>query len=552
MSEIFITGHRNPDMDAICSAWAYAYLKNIIDPANTYIPVRCGNMNENTREQFSRLGLEPPRFMKDARTHVEAVYRSTTWQMDPHDPLFDLVSLYSEHRPSVVPIIHKGEYRGLLSVDDINSHFLRENSTARPIYTFMVDNFPKVIRGGRFLYRGEQDSFSAPLIVGAIRYEAFCDFVDKIPDAELPVVVVGARDRHIAKAVARGVPAIIITGLRAGSLPDVDFAGYKGTVFTCDTDTAEALRLLRMTQPVGALLTEELPKVQKDVLFEDAKKQLADSEFRGLPVFDGDTWIGFVTRRCFLERPRMQVIMIDHNEADQSLPGIDEAEIVEIIDHHRLGAVRTRTPIFIASEPVGSSCTIVYHLYKRNNVDITPQVAKVLLSGIVSDTVTLKSPTTTDKDRAAVEDLCAIAGVEDLLAFREELFKAGASLSKQDPMKLIESDFKQYTESGVRIGIGQCEVTSLAELDEVYEKLKDALEAVRLHHGLDWALFLITDVIKEGSILISTPQPRFEPLFAYQRMEDGRYLLPGVMSRKKQLLPEILRVLDEAGSSRSF
>lgn len=548
MSEIFITGHKNPDMDAICSAWGYAQLKNIIDPENTYIPVRCGHLNENTRALFQRLGVEPPRFMKDAQTHVEAVYRSTTWQMDPNDPIYDLVSLYSEHSPSVVPIIHKGEYRGLLSVDDINGHFLRENSIDRPIYSFMVDNFPKVIRGGRFLRRGEKDVFDAPLIVGAMKYENFCDYLNGIPRDELPLVVVGARDRHIAKAVACGVPAIIITGLKAGALPQVDLSGYRGTVFTCDIDTAEALRLLRMTQPIGALLREELPPLQKDMLFEDAKKKLADSEFRGLPVFDGDTWIGFITRRCFLERPRTQIIMIDHNEADQSLPGVEDAEVVEIVDHHRLGAIRTRAPIFIACEPVGSSCTVVYHLFQRNKVEIPPHVATLLLSGIVSDTVMLKSPTTTDKDRLAVDTLCALAGVSDLAQFGEELFKAGASLSKQDPIALIEGDFKVYTESGVRIGVGQCEVSSLAELDEVFDSLMTALESVRARHGLDWAMFLITDVVKEGSVLISTRQPRFEPLIAYSRGEDGRYLLPGVMSRKKQLLPEILRVLDEAGA----
>lgn len=543
MGEVYITGHRNPDMDSVCSAWCYARLKNAIDPANTYLPVRCGHMNENTKAQFAQLGIMPPPFMKDVRPRVSSVVSHATWEMAPDDPVYELVTLYSQHRPSVVPIVEHGVYQGLLSVDDINGYFLKENAENRPVYHFLVENFPKVLRG-RFLKRGLSDDFTAALMVGAMPFPVFKEHIEGLGEHK-PLLVVGNRKDHIKFAVENQFPAIILTGLKPGTMPEVDFSPFQGTVFMSEEDTAETLRLLRMTLPLRHLLGAAPPQVQLEMLFDDAKRLLADSEFRGLPVYDGEKWVGFVTRRCFLERPRTKVIMVDHNELAQSIPGLEDADIVEIIDHHRLGTVKTRDPIFIASEPLGSTCTIVYHLYQRWQVPVDERTARLLLSGILSDTVILKSPTTTFDDCTVAQELCELAGIPDLQTFGEELFRAGASLCDQDPRKLIECDFKQYKESGVKFGIGQCEVTTLADVDEVKEVFIKTLEEISVAYALDWALFLITDVVKEGSVLLCTPYPRSEGKLAYTCESDGKYLLPGVLSRKKQLLPEILRVLEE-------
>ncbi|MFA6689457.1 MAG: putative manganese-dependent inorganic diphosphatase [Sphaerochaetaceae bacterium] len=543
MGEVYITGHRNPDMDSVCSAWCYARLKNAIDPDNIYLPVRCGHMNENTKAQFAQLGIVPPPFMKDVRPKVASVVSHATWEMAPDDPVYELVTLYSQHRPSVVPIVDRGVYQGLLSVDDINSYFLKENAENRPVYHFLVENFPKVLHG-RFLKRGMSTDFSAALMVGAMPFQIFKEHIEAL-GGHKPILVVGNRKDHIKFAVENQFPAIILTGLKPGAMPEVDFSQFHGTVFMSEEDTAETLRLLRMTLPLRHLLGETPPSVQLDMLFDDAKRLLSDSEFRGLPVYDGDSWVGFVTRRCFLERPRTKVIMVDHNELSQSIPGLEDADVVEIIDHHRLGTVKTRDPIFIASEPLGSTCTIVYHLYQRWQVPVDEQTARLLLSGIISDTVILKSPTTTGDDRAVVQDLCELAGIPDLQEFGEALFRAGASLCDQDPRKLIEADFKQYKEFGVKFGIGQCEVTTLSDVDEVKASFIKTLEEICVSYALDWALFLITDVVKEGSVLLCTPFPRSEGKLAYTRESEGKYLLPGVLSRKKQLLPEILRVLEE-------
>ena len=544
MAEIYISGHRNPDMDSVCAAYSYAHLKNKIDQTNTYIPVRCGNLNDSTKAQFERLGVVPPAFIKDVRTRVVSVTRTAKSVLQVTDPVYKLVSLYGQAiQPSVVPVLENETYRGLLSVDEVSSFVLKENCGTRPVYHFVVDNFSKVLRG-RYLKKGEQFFFDAPIVVGAMRYTVFCKHMEALLEQK-PILVVGDREDHIRKAVEMQIPGIILTGLENGLTSQVDFDSYQGTVFVSELDTAETLRLLRLSIPVTQLMKQEPPVIQDDCLFDEAKSILSDSEFRGLPVFHGNEWRGFITRRCFLEKPKTKLIMVDHNEPEQSVPGIDEAEVVEIIDHHRLGAAKTRHPIYICCEPLGSTCTIIYNLFVRHEVEISEQLAKVLLSGIVSDTVMLKSPTTTFEDFTAVQDLCHLAGIEDMRTFGETMFSSGASLAKEDPHKMLEADFKQYKELGVRFGIGQCEVTTLSDVDEYKASYLHGLEELKRAYALDWAMFLITDVVKENSVLLMTSMPIAEHKLAYVKQGEGKFLLPGVLSRKKQLLPEILRVLEE-------
>ncbi len=531
-------------MDSVCAAYSYAYLKNKLDPSNTYTPVRCGNLNDTTKAQFDRLEVQAPAFIKDVRSRVSSVTRVPNTVLQTTDPVYNLVSFYGKaNQSSVIPILEGKAYKGLLSVDEVSSFVLRENSGSRPVYHFVPENFPKVLRG-KFIKRGELTSFDAPIVVGAMRYTIFCKHMEALIEKK-PILVVGDREDHIRKAVEMQIPAIILTGLENGLTSDVDFSSYKGTVFISEEDTAESLRLLRLTIPVKELIQNDPPGIQDDTLFDEAKAILAESEFRGLPIFAGEKWTGFVTRRCFLEKPKTKLIMVDHNEPEQSVPGIEEAEVVEIIDHHRLGAAKTRHPIYIRCEPLGSTCTIIYNLFVRNEVTIPESLAKVMLSGIVSDTIMLKSPTTTFEDYTAVQDLCAIANIPEMRDFGETMFASGASLAKEDPRKMLESDFKQYEEFGIRFGIGQVEVTTLSDLEDYRKEYLLELEQLKRAYALTWAMFLITDVVREHSVLLMTSLQGYERKLAYVREAEDTFSLPGVLSRKKQLLPEILRVLGE-------
>ncbi len=542
MEKIIITGHRNPDMDSITSAYAYAWLKNKIDPKHEYVAGCLGPLTSKCKKLFEELNLAPPTFIGDVKSRVSAIKRTPTLIVEPEAPVYELMNMYYSASPSVVPIMKNGEYKGLLSVDDINRYFLRENRGERPEYNFIVDNIPKVLRGS-FLSKGENASFHASLMVGAMHFEVFKEYLKACKDK--PLLVVGARKDHIREAIKENLPGIILTGIKEDSLEGIDFSCYKGMVFITYEETAEALRLLRLSISVSDLLISDNQRsVPSSMLFDEAKDILNGSGLRGLSVVDDNNkWIGFITRRCFLDRPRQKIILVDHNEADQSVIGIEDGEIIEIVDHHRLDAPKTRNPIYIQSEPVGSTCTIVAELYERFRVDIPEAIARILLSGLVSDTVMLKSPTTTIVDKQIAQKLCEAAHIEDFQAFCEHLFSSGFSLKNQNPKKIIEADFKRYIEGDLKFGIGQVEVTTLSEVEEVAQQYIEALvkECGALH--IDFAMLLITDVITASSILLTSPFAKSYRLM-YEKLGEGVYNLSGVLSRKKQLLPEVIRTLN--------
>ena len=427
MKTIYITGHRNPDLDSVCSAAAYAVLKNTIDQENRYIAVRPGHLSESAKKILSSLNITPPPYMRDIYPKVSDVMLSETEKVDIDESLNTLAAFYSDSNPSATPVFDEGEFAGLISVDDIASWML----------SHLADE-------------------------GSIKY----------------------------------IPT------------------------------------------VRELLREQAPPFRTDDLFDDAKSVFYSSSKRGIAVMDDEGYKGFVTRRCFLETPHHNVILVDHNEPGQSIRGIDSANVVEIIDHHRLDAVRTELPIFIDAEPLGSTCTIVYQLFRRNKIEPDYETAKLLLTGIIADTLILKSPTTTSIDMDAAYDLSLICGVSTV-EFGLAMFSNTEGLATRDPENAVTSDFKMYSERGVKVGIGQCEVTTLSDLSDYIDKYLEALETVRNKNGLDWALLMITNVLNEHSILLCTDYKANKKL-PYSHMSKLVYDMPGVMSRKKQLLPEVL------------
>ena len=542
MAEIFVLGHRNPDMDSVCSAWAYAKLKNSVDKENRYVPVRLGNVSDSVKYLFQRAGVDIPALLKDVKAKSRDIVKSPTFTVTGKDPVYELISLLNTYHPSVVPVIDDGVYKGLVSVDDINRFFLMENHKGRPFYTINQNNIPRIIEG-HFLKRCSQNTFDAQIVVGAMDYDVFCQRVNACEKP--PLLVVGNRKRHIEYAIKHELAGIILTGITDIESVDADFSSFRGMVYLSEEDTAETLRLLRLSTPISQLMGDkDAPSVEMDTLYDEVKAILTNGENRGVSVFENGVWKGFITRRCFLNRPRARIIMMDHNEAEQSVIGIEEADIVEIIDHHRLAAPKMKNPIFICSEPVGSTCTIVFEQYAKWQTPIDKVTATVLLGGLVADTVMLKSPTTTEYDKVVAEALKKAAEIEDFDEFCHALFSSSASLREKDPKTVILSDFKKYTEHGVHFGIGQVEVGSLDEIKEMKEIYLESLKSVRDKEGLSIAMLLVTDVFKEESILLNTQFDK-EYKIPYERLDKGMYYLPGVLSRKKQLLPETLKVLED-------
>ena len=432
MEKIYIIGHRNPDFDSVCSAYAYAKLKNRIDPSKQYIAARCGHLPESMKKVFAGLGIEPPKYMRNIYPKVQDIYLTSDVKIDADAHLNAVADSYKATNPSVIPIFEGESFYGLLSVDDITSWAMEE-----------------ILKKGK---------------------------IDEIP-----------KIRDIMRS-------------------------------------------------------EEEPVLVSD-LFEDAKKRLSSSKKRGLAVVDNGSFVGFVTRRCFLKAPKNNIILMDHNEAKQSISGIETANIVEIIDHHRFDAIKTELPIFIDAEPLGSTCTIVYRKYVMQGIMPEIDTAKMLLTGIVSDTLIVRSPTTTPVDIESANELAKIIGT-DLNEFGLEMFSCMEGLKNRVPKEAVESDFKVYHEKNLKIGIGQCECTTLEDMEDYREDYLQALEIVKNQQGLDWAVLMITDVIREHSILLITSFKAGNHL-PYSLISERVYDMPGVMSRKKQLLPEILHAVRE-------
>lgn len=547
MNDIIVTGHRNPDMDSVCAAWAYAQFKNRTDPSQHYLAVRCGNLNNQTQLAFKSAGIAPPPFVKDVSTKVSDVTRRDIESLDINEPVFEAIKVLDEKNISCIPVFENGSaFKGIITIHQITGFLMAENLGKRPVYRFRIDNFQKVLPG-YFYKRGIDCEFSAPVMTGAMPIEVSRQRIEALKPNK-PVLVVGLRDDLIQFAILNEFPAIILTGVEDDMRLPFDFDSFKGTVFISKADTAETIRLLRLSSPVKEIMNISPETIQAENTYDAAKTLLVNSKYRGLPVFRGEIFTGIVTRRCFIEKPRRKLILVDHNEVSQSVAGADQAEIIEIIDHHRISPQPTKTPIYMNIRPVGSTCTIVFSHYTHAGLDVNRETATLLLSGILSDTIILKSPTTTAEDIETANLLARICetSVEE---FGKEMFENSAVLDKTPPADLIASDFKEYSEKHFNIGVGQAEVINLDGSSRLKDDFIAELIILKKKKRLDWAMLLITDVIRENSVLITTPHAEAENLLIYKKLEDNLFDLPGILSRKKQLLPELLRVAEELQKS---
>ncbi|WP_022851805.1 putative manganese-dependent inorganic diphosphatase [Limisalsivibrio acetivorans] len=543
MSEILVIGHKNPDTDSIASAYCYAELKKELDKSNRYLPARCGNINKQTRYIFDRFGVTPPPFIKDVYPKVSDVMTHKVVAIDVNEPVYGVIRNIDELKIRITPVVSGGNrLEGVVSIYELSEFLATRDVQTKPVLHFRAENFAKVIKG-HFHYRGKDEEFSATVMIGAMPYDRFRERMEAQETSDI-VLVVGKRRDIIEYAVRRQLPAIILTGIKDEQDLDIDFSGYEGWVYISELDTAETMRRLQLSLPTKAVMAKNVPTCVEEDYLETVRETLLSIDHKGMPVVKEDRLSGIITRSDLIKKAQRQLILMDHNEMGQAVDGADSAKILEIVDHHRLGTIKTMTPIHFFAKPVGSTCTLVFQQYRINGVEVDKSIAGLLLSGILSDTVILKSPTTTDEDIRAVEELSEIAGL-DYSEFGVDMFSATDSLKTRKPESVITTDFKMYEEFGVTVGISQVEVVTLEEVEEVKDSLFEALETVMNEKQADWGMLLITDIIREESILLTTGFEAAEKILAYNKEGSQQFRLPGVLSRKKQLLPEVLRVLEE-------
>jgi len=544
MQKTFIIGHRNPDTDSVCAPYAYAWLKKHLDPQGTYICGILGTLNPQTEFIFQQLNIEIPALIRDVRPKAEDIMNTNIWTAGENDPVGLVTKLIDEHHIRTIPITDsQGKYKGLVTVMSLAQYFMPKAYESRPLYTLRPENFSRVIPG-HFLKKGASEEIETRLMVGAMAFETFISRLEQSLAngcKSLPILIVGNRPEIINYSLTRDFPVLILTGMSQDDCARLDLRGFQGWIYVSDVDTAETIRLLRTSIPVKAITNTDQPVLKPLDGINYIKKTLMKLDNHGIAVVENDRLLGLVSSSCLIDPPKHKVIMVDHNEASQSVEGIEDAEVIEILDHHRLGAIYTKKPIYVYSRPLGSSCTIVYKHFVNAGVQPPANIAGLLLSGILSDTLILRSPTTTSHDIQAAEAMAKIAGL-DIQEWGTEVFRHAVSLTSVNPDTAITSDFKIYTENSYRVGIAQMEVITLNDLAVVQREYLEALQRTQEKFGLDWAMLLITDIIAEESVLLSTEFYLADELI-YKRLDEHSFHLPDVLSRKKQLLPEILHVL---------
>jgi manganese-dependent inorganic pyrophosphatase len=529
---LLVIGHKNPDTDSVCAAVAYARLKNdhLGEPA---VPCRAGNLNRQTSFVLSHFGVESPRLLTDVHPTVAdiMVRGSTLLVLQDTDPLERARREILAHRFSFLPVVDgAGTFVGrvtALRLAGVLADLMRLDE-GRDV-TVKVQELETAL-GGRLLAPISGD----PVIRGRLSVSEKSGALRILP-----------LDRRLLAEALRG-GARLVVGCGAG-VPEADLvasarAAGCGLLVT-DLDPVNVAVRVFLLQPVGKFLDAEPHLFAEHDLVRDARREMAKSNEGGFVVVDAERKIrGVITRINLLERARFRLALVDHNELAQAVDGAEEAEIVEVIDHHRIGVRATDSPITFINRVVGSTCTIVADLYRTQGIHPEPAVAGIMLAAVLSDTLILRSPTTTPVDRTAAAWLAEIAG-EEVDSFGERMFSAGSALEGLEPEALLAQDRKVYEESGLRFAVSQIEVVGLGLFDAAKADVASRLEGYRVSQGLDFACLMVTDLTHESSLLLCAGDDRILRAITYPRVGQGLYEMKGVLSRKKQVLPYLLELI---------
>ncbi|MSU31918.1 MAG: putative manganese-dependent inorganic diphosphatase [Pedosphaera sp.] len=539
MSETLVIGHRNPDTDAICSAIGYAEFKRLTGMKNV-VAARCGDCNDRTDFVLKSFGVDPPRFVADVSPQVHDVMVHDVVSVPLRTSLFDALTVMDQKNIRVLPVLDsERRCHGLLSIFKASKFFL-----PNPNRIFDSRRVLSSIRtlaqtlGGSMLCAFNPDSEEdLVLMVGAMKPSSFNLRLSSFTSEKL-VVVVGDREDIQRTAIQGRVRVLIITGGHPASMEILSLAqNHEVTIILSPHDSATTATLCRAAVTVDHLLREDFLTFKSADRLEEAQRLAAPSQFQAFPVIDDDNRVvGMLSKSDFLKQVDRRLILVDHNELNQAVHGADQIEILEVIDHHRIGTFTTQQPILFRNEPVGSTSTIVADCFFRHGIELSPSIAGLLLAGLVSDTLNLTSPTSTQRDVEILGRLEKIAKIE-ATRFTQQLFSSGSVLTSRPATQAITTDCKEYCERIYRFSVAQIEEVGFEQFDNKKAAVIEALRDYRNENGYEFSALLITDVVLQNSLLLIAGQPRFLRTIPYPEREAGVFNLQGVVSRKKQLLP---------------
>ena len=544
--KVWVVGHKNPDTDSICAAISYAYLKNQSGDKKTYVAKRAGAVNEETRYVLERFGVEEPPLVSYAGAQIKDINIRKTAGVSNQISLKRAWELMKKLEVVTLPVTNQfGKLEGVIVTKDIATSYMDvlDNcvlSKARTQYKTIAETIDGEVYAGNehaHFVRGK-------VVIATSNPEYMADYIE---DDDL--VILGDREEAQMQAIRSNASCIIIGGGLEVAEEVKKLAEKRDCVIiTTPFDTFSVARLINQSMPIKQYMTRrELVTIDIDDYVDDVKDVMSRVRHRDFPVLGSNgNYVGMISRRNLMNMQKKQIILVDHNEKSQAVDGIGEAEILEIIDHHRLGSLETVSPVYFRNQPLGCTSTIIYQMYQEQRVEIPKEIAGLLLSAIISDTLMFRSPTCTPFDKGVAKRLAEIADV-DIEDHAKKMFRAGSDFKNKTTEEIFYQDFKIFHTEDCDFGVAQISAMSGEELEQIGEQLRPFLPQVLGEKRLNMVYVMLTDILEESSKIIFAGEDAGKILaHAFKKQEDADgILLDGIISRKKQMIPTLMNEMSE-------
>lgn len=544
--KVWVVGHKNPDTDSICAAISYAYLKNQSGDKKTYVAKRAGAVNEETRYVLERFGVEEPPLVTYAGAQIKDINIRKTAGVSNQISLKRAWELMKKLEVVTLPVTNQfGKLEGVIVTKDIATSYMDvlDNcvlSKARTQYKTIAETIDGEVYAGNehaHFVRGK-------VVIATSNPEYMADYIE---DDDL--VILGDREEAQMQAIRSNASCIIIGGGLEVAEEVKKLAEKRDCVIiTTPFDTFSVARLINQSMPIKQYMTRrDLVTFDIDDYVDDVKDVMSRVRHRDFPVLGSNgNYVGMISRRNLMNMQKKQVILVDHNEKSQAVDGIGEAEILEIIDHHRLGSLETVSPVYFRNQPLGCTSTIIYQMYQEQGVEIPKEIAGLLLSAIISDTLMFRSPTCTPLDKSVAKQLAEIADV-DIEDHAKKMFRAGSDFKNKTTEEIFYQDFKIFHTEDCDFGVAQISAMSGEELEQIGEQLRPFLPQVLGGKRLNMVYVMLTDILEESSKIIFAGEDAGKILaHAFKKQEDADgILLDGIISRKKQMIPTLMNEMSE-------
>lgn len=539
--QTFVIGHKNPDTDSIASAIALSELKTALGQGS-FVPARAGDLNPQTEFILNHFKIQPPRYIADVHPRAKDIMSAGVVTVTEQTPFHKVLELMRKEEVRFMPVLDpEGRPKGVLTLMELAKRYLEAEHSIEVTTSLsnIVETLGAKVKHDTLASR----EITLTVYIGAMSEEAFLYILGQ-EDPGKCAIIVGDRKDIQKRAVEKGVGLLIISGGFDIEKCVLDAAKEKGvSIIVSPFDSATTSILVRVSTPASMICERSFETVSPDDLVDNIKFKAAASA--GLIVLDANGVMqGVITKTDILKPSGMNLVLVDHNELSQAVDGAEKVNIVEVVDHHRIGNFTCSQPIPFICEPVGSTSTLVAELFRRTGAPLKKEIAGLMLSGVLSDTVILKSPTTTARDKEIVGWLEERSGL-DHLALGKEIFGSTASLKSRGPESVVSGDFKVFEAKGRKFGIGQIETIGFDEFREEALKLSHELVKARDAKDLKLSALLVTDITMGTSLLLAVGDREVLYKLDYPKLGDGVYELKNVISRKKQVVPHILGLFNE-------